>query len=104
MALSGYGRGDDVSRDDEANSVFLQVIDPSAFGPMQNFLRQTTALMQLWEQCESDSDEPLRIPGKRAWSLRNTQLEEGVQLYPSIVGDLKKLAEKTGISMPEAIS
>ncbi|WP_105103636.1 Ldh family oxidoreductase [Microbulbifer pacificus] len=104
MALSGYGRGDEISEDDEANSVFLQIIDPAAFGPMQNFLRQTSALMALWEQCESDSDDPVRIPGKRAWSLRTAQLEKGVKLYPSIVDDLRKLAEKTGISMPNTIS
>lgn len=104
MALSGYGRADDVSEDDEANSVFLQIIDPAAFGSERNFLRQTTALMQLWEQCESDSDDPLRVPGKRAWHLRKTQLESGVALYPSIIDDLKTLAEKTGISMPEALS
>ncbi|WOX04952.1 Ldh family oxidoreductase [Microbulbifer pacificus] len=104
MALSGYGRADDVSEDDEANSVFLQIIDPKAFGSERNFLRQTTALMQLWEQCESDSNDPLRVPGKRAWKLRNAQLESGVELYPSIVSDLEKLAESTGISMPEAIS
>lgn len=106
MALSGYGRADDVSEDDEANSVFLQIIDPGAFGSEQHFLRQTAALLQLWEQCERDGhiNTPLRIPGKRAWQLRTTQLEEGVELYPSIISDLKKLAENTGIPMPEAIS
>ncbi|QKX17545.1 Ldh family oxidoreductase [Microbulbifer sp. YPW1] len=104
MGLSGYGRADEVDEDDEANSVFLQVIDPRAFGAENAFLRQTAALLQLWESCESDGNEPVRVPGKRAWGLRQSQLAEGVQLYPSIVEDLHKLADETGIAMPEPIA
>ncbi|MFD1218348.1 Ldh family oxidoreductase [Microbulbifer celer] len=103
MALSGYGRADDVQEDDEANSVFLQIIDPTAFGSENAFLRQTAALLQLWESCESDDGDPVRVPGKRAWGQRQSQLAEGVQLYPSVLADLKKVAEETGIPMPEAI-
>ena len=103
MALSGYGRADDTSKDDEANSVFLQIIDPNAFGAENAFLRQTAALLQLWESCESDTGDSVRVPGKRAWGLRQSQLAEGVQLYPSVLEDLKKVAEETGIPMPEAI-
>lgn len=103
MGLSGYGRADEVDKDDEANSVFLQIIDPKAFGAENAFLRQTAALLQLWESCESDGDDPVRIPGKRAWGLRKEQMAEGVRLYPSIVEDLGKLSDETGIAMPEVI-
>lgn len=104
MALGGYGRADDVAQDDEANSVFLQIIDPQAFGSENGFLRQTSALLQLWEDCESDDGNPVRVPGKRAWQLRRDQLANGVELYPTVLEDLQALAEKYAIAMPEPVS
>ncbi|MFV8783540.1 Ldh family oxidoreductase [Microbulbifer sp. SA54] len=100
MSLGGYGRADDVSADDEANSVFLQVIDPKAFGTQERFLRQTAALTALWEQCESMDGEPVRVPGKRAWHLREQQLASGVELYSTIVEDLSALASQYSLVMP----
>ncbi|WP_295801457.1 Ldh family oxidoreductase [uncultured Microbulbifer sp.] len=104
MALGGYGRADDAGDDDEANSVFLQIIDPKAFGPENRFLRQTAALLQLWETCESDSGEPVRVPGRRAWQLRREQLANGVRLYPTVVEDLQALAKEYAIPMPAVLS
>ncbi|WGL16497.1 Ldh family oxidoreductase [Microbulbifer bruguierae] len=104
MGLGGYGRGDMVADDDEANSVFLQIIDPSAFGNSENFLRQTRALMQLWEACDSDDDSAVRIPGRRAWQLRKEQLRNGVELYPTIVEDLRGLAESYALDMPPPVN
>lgn len=106
MGLSGYGRGDEQSsHDDEANSVFLQVIDPQAFGKSADFLRQTTALCNLWESCRPDegSDGEVRVPGQRAWSARSRQLEEGVELYPSIMDDLDPWADKLDVIAPRPI-
>lgn len=104
MALGGYGRGDAAAKgDDEANSVFLQIIDPQAFGPRADFLRQTVALCNLWEENRSDGDAPVRVPGQRAWAARSSQLRDGVELYPSIMEDLLPLAEKLGVAVPEAL-
>ena len=104
MGLGGYGRADQVAEDDEANSVFLQIIDPKAFGSEQNFLRQTAALTRLWESCETDDGGSARVPGKRAWQLRSEQMANGVTLYPTIEEDLKALAQKHGIDMPQVFS
>ncbi|WP_323845195.1 Ldh family oxidoreductase [Microbulbifer magnicolonia] len=105
MALGGYGRGDAAAKDDdEANSVFLQIIDPQAFGSRADFLRQTVALCNLWEHSRSDSDAPVRVPGQRAWAARERQLREGVELYPTIMQDLEPWAEKLHVIMPRAIS
>ncbi|SDJ87264.1 Ldh family oxidoreductase [Microbulbifer yueqingensis] len=102
MGLGGYGRADASSADDgEANSVFLQVIDPRAFGTEANFLRQTRALCQLWESNRSDGDGEVRVPGQRAWAQRSTQLHDGVELYPSIMEDIRPWAEKLQVEMPE---
>ncbi|WP_444910091.1 Ldh family oxidoreductase [Microbulbifer sp. TRSA005] len=105
MALGGYGRGDDsAKRDKEANSVFLQIIDPQAFGAKADFLRQTIALSNLWEQNRSDSDEPVRVPGQRAWANRTRQLRDGVELYPSIIKDLQPWAEKLQVPLPSVLT
>ncbi|WP_226662824.1 Ldh family oxidoreductase [Microbulbifer aggregans] len=104
MSLGGYGRADDVASDDEANSVFLQIIDPNAFGSKNDFLRQTSALLQLWESAEGDDGDAVRVPGKRAWELRRTQLAGGVQLYPSVEEDLRALAHEYGLTFPDGLS
>ncbi|WP_299598984.1 Ldh family oxidoreductase [uncultured Microbulbifer sp.] len=101
MGLGGYGRADSVVEDDEANSVFLQIIDPEAFGSEQNFRRQTAALTHLWESCETDDGAPARVPGKRAWALRRDQMANGVSLYPTIEEDLKALAQEYAVRMPD---
>ncbi|GAB2896986.1 Ldh family oxidoreductase [Microbulbifer echini] len=101
MALGGYGRADESAREDkEANSVFLQVIDPQAFGPRADFLRQAVALSGLWEQNRSEDANPVRVPGQRAWAMRTRQLREGVELYPSIMRDLQPWAEKLQVGLP----
>ncbi|BBM03472.1 Ldh family oxidoreductase [Microbulbifer sp. GL-2] len=104
MALGGYGRGDEsATHDNEANSVFLQIIDPQSFGPRTNFLRQTIALCNLWEQNRSDDANAVRVPGRRAWAMREQQLRDGVKLYPSIMQDLQPWAEKLQVVPPSAI-
>ncbi|WP_231757982.1 Ldh family oxidoreductase [Microbulbifer elongatus] len=100
MGLGGYGRADEVKGDDEANSVFLQIIDPKAFGSEQNFLRQTAALTHLWESCATDEGGSARVPGKRAWALRREQMAQGVSLYPTIEEDLQQLSREYAIPMP----
>ncbi|MFI2811721.1 MULTISPECIES: Ldh family oxidoreductase [Microbulbifer] len=105
MGLGGYGRADETaSGDDEANSVFLQIIDPRAFGPQSDFLRQTRALCHLWENNPSDGGGEVRVPGQRAWHARTEQLRDGVSLYPSIMEDIRPWAEKLGVAIPEPIA
>lgn len=101
MALGGYGRADAPREDAEANSVFLQIIDPEAFGPPDDFKRQITTVRDLCEQSQvKEGDPPVRVPGKRAWLLREKQLHEGVELYPTIIEDLKPWADKLGVGIP----
>ena len=91
MALGGYGRANDTARGDgEANSVYIQMINPAAFGPQQDFLKQAQAIKSM---CENSShkqgDEAVRVPGQRAWQRRREQMENGVELFPTIIEDLK---------------
>jgi LDH2 family malate/lactate/ureidoglycolate dehydrogenase len=104
MALGGYGRADDSSEDGEANSVFIQMIDPAAFGSLQDFKRQTNAIKTLCENSRSRDNEPaVRVPGQRAWQSRKQQLAHGVELYPTIMGDLTPWADKLNVELPKPI-
>ncbi len=104
MALGGYGRADNAEQDGEANSVFIQLIDPTAFGAMQDFLQQTQAIKAMCENSSHrDGDEAVRVPGQRAWQRRLDQLENGVELYPTIIEDIKPWADRYGVSVPPEV-
>lgn len=102
MALGGYGRADQESAGDgEANSVFLQVIDPAAFGSLAAFKRQLAALQAMVTGSAVAAGEPApRFPGQRAWLHRTEQLEEGIALYPGILEDLAPWAERLSVELP----
>jgi LDH2 family malate/lactate/ureidoglycolate dehydrogenase len=101
MALGGYGRADDSSDDGEANSVFIQIIDPQAFGSLADFKKQTNAIKSLCENSRSNEGEPsVRVPGQRAWQSRQQQLKDGVELYPTIMQDLAIWADRLNVKLP----
>jgi LDH2 family malate/lactate/ureidoglycolate dehydrogenase len=80
-------------------SVFLQIIDPEAFGGRQSFVTETEYLA---EKCSAaltrPDDPPVQLPGRRALKLRQEQLHNGVRLYPAILPAVKKCAEKYGVA------
>jgi L-lactate dehydrogenase len=102
-ALCGYGRSDEP--DNWGASVFLQIIDPAAFGGHDHFLRETGWLA---EACRTNPTRPgaspVRLPGSRGLKLRAEQLQKGVSLYPTILPSLKPWAEKLDIALPAPIS
>ncbi len=105
MALGGYGRANDsAATDGEANSVFIQIFDPAAFGSLDDFKQQANKIKSM---CENSStrpgDAPVRVPGKRAWQSRQDQLDNGLELYPTILEDLKPWADKLGVALPEKL-
>jgi len=105
MALGGYGRANDTAATDgEANSVFIQMIDPKAFGSMDDFRQQANKIKSMCENSTTrPGDDPVRVPGKRAWQRRQDQIANGVELYPTILEDLKPWAEELGVEMPVAV-
>ncbi|MBA6414191.1 Ldh family oxidoreductase [Parahaliea sp. F7430] len=105
MALGGYGRADAAAQgDDEANSVFLQLIDPAAFSSLEGFKQQLRALQDLVEgSAVAEGAAELRFPGRRAWQRRSSQLAEGVALYPTIMEDIKPWAERFELPLPAAL-
>lgn len=105
MAMGGYGRADaGAAGDGEANSVYLQIIDPAAFGPLEDFKRQVAAVRELCLNSRvPEGAPPVRVPGQGAWQRRQKQLAEGVELYPSIMEDLQPWADKLGVTPPSPL-
>ena len=98
--LAGHGRADQPGK--WGSSVFLQIIDPAGFGGREAFLRETSYFSrECLESSPVQPDKPVRLPGSRAFQLREKQFKEGVWLHPSFVPDLKKVAKKYKVDFPE---
>lgn len=101
--LAGHGRGDDVAR--FGGTLFVQVLDPSAFAGASAFTAQMDWLVG---QCHAnppvDAARPVRLPGERALALRREQLAQGVRLAPPLVDALRAAASARGVDLPSASS
>lgn len=98
-ALGGLGRSDMPNR--WGASVFMQIIDPEAFGGLAHFKKE----MQFFAQRSLASEpvnksRPVRLPGQRALKLKRDQIENGVELHPAVWKSLKELSDKYAISLP----
>ena len=84
--------------------MFIQLIDPAGFGGREAFERETGWLANACRSAKvRPGDAAVRLPGERALKLRATQLESGVELYPSIMPGLTAWAEKLGVEIPAAL-
>lgn len=101
QGLSGIGRADNLVGINAG--IYLQVIDPSAFGGQADFLRQADWLV---EACRASPPRPgverVRVPGDQAALRKRQALAEGVVLHPGIMDRLRPWANKFGIVLPQA--
>jgi LDH2 family malate/lactate/ureidoglycolate dehydrogenase len=92
-ALGGFGRAE--PGEGWGAAVYLQVIDPAAFGGLDPFLRQTG-----WLADAVGANPPRpgvsapRLPGARGLGLRDEMRAAGVRLYPGIVDALNVWADR----------
>jgi len=102
QGLSGYGRAEAPTR--WGASVFVQVIDPSAFGGADAFKRETGWLAKA---CRDTPTVPgvdaVRLPGQRGLERKRQALKEGVPVYPGILAGLEPFAAKFGVVPPQPI-
>lgn len=97
--LAAHGRAD--PSEGWGATVYVQIIDPAAFGGAAGFARQMDWMV---EACHAATPRPgverVRLPGERAMSLYRSQSRDGVALYPGIFETLGPLAERMGIAVP----
>ena len=102
QGLSGHGRAD--SPTGWGASVYVQVIDPEAFGGAGAFTRQTRWLV---DRCHAVRPAPgvgrVRLPGERGLALARAARRDGVALYPGIMAGLAARAQAAGVTAPDPL-
>jgi len=100
--LAGHGRADTL--EPLGASIFLQILDPEAFGGGEAFRRQMDWVTQA---CLDNPPRPgfdrVRLPGQMGLARRERQLREGVALEASILPALAPWADKFGVVPPGAL-
>ena len=97
--LAGFGRAD--PKEGWGATVFVQVLDPEAFGGGDEFRRQMQAVA---DNCHASPPRPggaaVRLPGERGLARRREQLAHGVELDAGIVAALGPWGERFGVELP----
>jgi LDH2 family malate/lactate/ureidoglycolate dehydrogenase len=100
--LAGHGRADPPAG--WGGTVFVQALDPEAFGGLAAFKRQMDALA---DAARNSKPRPgvdrVRLPGERGLQRFREQTAHGVALYPTIMPALRVWAQKYGVPVPVAI-
>jgi LDH2 family malate/lactate/ureidoglycolate dehydrogenase len=102
QGLGGFGRAE--SPTGWGASVFVQAIDPSAFGGIEAFRRETSWTAAACRNCPpAPGIDAVRLPGQRGLERKRRALAEGVSLYPGIMAALAPHAERLGVNAPETM-
>lgn len=101
QALTGHGRSGR-RPESELNNLYLQVMDPMAFTEPEAYVREAEHLVRLLEtSVPDDPDRPVRVPGRRSWTLRESQIRTGIRLDPGTLETLVPYAEGAGVPLPK---
>ena len=102
QGLGGFGRAENPKG--WGASVFVQVIDPSAFGGIEDFRRETGWLATACRKSPPVPGGPaVRLPGERGLTNKRVAMAKGVSLYPGILEALAPWSSKYGIDPPKRI-
>ncbi|NDV99297.1 Ldh family oxidoreductase [Salipiger sp. PrR002] len=102
QALAGHGRVEAPTR--WGANVFLQVIDPEAFGGREAFVAQVEHLNEACRNSRPiDPARPVRIPGDRAASAAARARTEGVTLPGEVLTRIRACAAEAGLAFPEPL-
>ena len=106
--LAGFGRAD--PKQGWGATVFVQLLDPEAFGGLAEEVRQMDFVADACRRSAPRADfqragiEKVRLPGERAMKERAEQMEHGVKLHAGIMPQLTPWAEKLQVALPAAIT
>jgi LDH2 family malate/lactate/ureidoglycolate dehydrogenase len=99
QGLAGHGRADRPTR--WGASVYVQIMDPAAFGGGDGFVRQTGFIAAA---CRRNPPAPgaatVRLPGEQGLARRRQARSAGVHLYPGIMDALAPWAERFDVVTP----
>lgn len=100
--LAGFGRADPT--EGWGGTVFVQLLDPEAFGGLAAFRRQMDHLVRAARASKPRPGvDRVRLPGEGGLRRRREQRASGVALYPTIMPALAPWAEKLGVASPNAL-
>ncbi|MDW7554529.1 Ldh family oxidoreductase (plasmid) [Azospirillum brasilense] len=101
--LGGHGRAD--RPENWGASVFVQVLDPDAFGGREAFIRETSFTVGECVAGPSRQDaNPVRMPGSAGLRRKRTAIANGLVLASGIVDALTPWADRLGVPMPATLS
>ena len=84
------------------NTVFLQVIDPEAFGGADYLAAEMDWLGDACRASPPLADgAPVRVPGDRAAEAFREQRERGLLLHPEIRSRVEPVLSRYGVAWPE---
>ncbi len=99
QGLSGLGRSQRPTG--VVMNVFLQVIDPAAFGGREAFIAESTWLA---DACRSNPPRPgvreVRVPGQQGMALQRAAREQGVALPAPVMAALAECLRAAGLRVP----
>lgn len=97
--LAAHGRAD--PKEGWGATVFVQLLDPEAFGGLEGAARQLDFVAAA---CHASAPrvpgQPVRLPGERGLARRAAQLRDGVELHASIRPLIAPWEQKFGIAAP----
>ena len=97
--LAGFGRAD--PKEGWGATVFVQAIDPAAFGGLAAFARQAEWIAQACRDNPPRAGfDAVRMPGERGLARRRDQLAHGVALQADILPSLEPWSTKHSVPMP----
>jgi len=100
--FAGHGRAD--PPEGWGGTVFVQALDPEAFGGLASFKTQLDFVVDAARATPvRRGAERVRLPGERGLQRYREQLARGVALYPTILPALEPWAAKYGVRLPHAI-
>jgi LDH2 family malate/lactate/ureidoglycolate dehydrogenase len=99
--LGGFGRADPA--EGWGATVFVQVLDPAAFGGVEAYARQMDWLVDACHDATPrEGVARVRLPGENGMKRHREQTAQGVALFPAIMPSLQPWAEKLGCDVPAA--
>lgn len=100
--LAGHGRADPPVG--WGGTVFVQVLDPEAFGGLAAFRRQMDHVARAAHESKPrPGGARVRLPGEAGMKRRREQRASGVALYPAIMPALQPWAAKLRVAPPSPL-